>query len=392
MGGEKFENTGKEDTYGNYYSEKYPEEKKGNEGINNGEEEMTPVEKAFYEKLLKLKGSIENSKKKKNLKNLKTKVKDGVENNKNEEEGYNQKIEEEDLLKENIEKLSPEEMEIMQKFQPKIWSEYLNPARRLYLRQEGKEKITDEIYDYIIKNKYKLHYIKNDDGSISIKSQNNENQTSIKINEKGEIYEILNKNGKKTNINNSEWDNWDKVQKRISERNRIMFNDSVLPTGAEKEFYGMFTYELPHKIAKLNKMRGELFEKEFENEYYKEFLRLLPKQTKNLDERYGKGKYEGRSKVPPVFLVKKRISKKDPNKYKNELEVKFGFKYDEKTGERSPLSSKKILGITTEGHIMIPTDKSNTMFKPWKRPEEYKNALKKDYERWWKENHSDENE
>jgi len=284
-------------------------------------------------------------------------------------------------IKENIERLSEKELKLMQFTQPKIWSEYLNPSRIAYLEKKGNLEEFDEVFEHFIKNKYTLKYETLENGTIGIRERGKaEGGMHIRVSKAGEVLEIETNEGKIIGLNNRKWDDWDEVEKNISKINKMMFNDYKMPEGEDRKFYGIFTYELPHKINKLIEMRGEMFEGE-KNEYYKNFKKLLENQPKNEEER--------KAGKRPEFLVKKRVNKKDPNKYKGELEIRFGYKEDENQKMLS-ISGEKILGVTTEGYIMTPTDPENTSFKPWKAEEKYKEALIKNYEKWWGKKQSGE--
>ncbi len=262
----------------------------------------------------------------------------------------------------------PEELELLQNCQETLYRFYLNPSFLLYIERSEKQEKVDEVLELAIQHPEELHYREEASGVFNITRRDDAVHIPEHFLIRIQFGQIVKVNG--VELNPLGWLDWDKFDKTIPKVNRKIFANRRNRIRGKKDrdqgIYDTYRIKLPHRLAKLIQLRGELnpdAEDSNVNTGYGEFLRLLEQHPRSREEMNKNLQMIMEGQEPEKTMQFHVVT----NKYNPGVFIIKVPTYR---------SFRTILSVSKEGYLMENTGRREGVgFVIWAVPEGYQNAI-----------------
>ncbi|MBU1017721.1 hypothetical protein KKA33_01695 [Patescibacteria group bacterium] len=260
----------------------------------------------------------------------------------------------------------PEELKRLQNCQETLYRFYLNPSFLLYIERTEKQEKVDKALELAIRHPDELHYRQVTSGVFTITPRDDAKNIPAHFSVRIQFGQLVEING--VELNPLGWLDWEKFEKTVPEVNRKIFanrrNQRRDKKDRDQDIYDMYRIKLPHRLAKLIQLRGDLnpeAENAAVNSGYGRFLSLLeqhPQSREELNKNLQIIREGGEPEKTMQFHVV--TNKYNPGVFVIKVPTYRSF--------------EPILGVSEEGYLMEAVG-HNEGFVIWALPDGYKNAI-----------------
>ncbi len=272
-----------------------------------------------------------------------------------------------------------EELKLLQNCQETLYRFYLNPSFLLYVERTEKQEKADKALELVIQYPDQLHYREEASGVFTITRRDEAKNIPDHFSMRIEFDQLVEINGME--LNPLGWLDWEKFEKTIPKVNRKILanrrnqrrnelanqgNQRRDKKDRDQDIYDTYRINLPHRLARLIQLRGNLnpeVENTAVNPGYSRFLGLLEQHPQSRKEHNRNLQIVKEGGEQPEKTVQFFIA---TNKHNPGV---FVIKVPTDNGSFEP-----ILGVSKEGYLMEAVGHKEG-FVIWALPDGYKNAI-----------------